>query len=533
MTPSTRPNSDHTRRPISNMRTSRIKTAFIRIALDYGAVLVVFGKGFLLVPMYLRHISLGAYGAWLAAGSILAVMGLVEGGFTLIFAQRLSLSAGAGDKRSFANDVVSGSILLGAMALAVTMLAFGTGGHVARVAGVSDRDSAEVARAIRAGGFALGLTFIQTIFVSIWDSWQLPHVGGVARILGQLTEMCAAVLYLRFGLGLASLPLAAATGTILVCLSTGLLMPSEWSKREIPSGIVSLRRTTAMASACLPTFFSKTASVVVNNNEPLLAATLVSTESAAVIALTDRAYKLLQMIVNVGASSAYFALCHLRGEHKDDSPHVSNAISRLLQVGTVVISCLFGIAIASNEAFVSLWVGAANFGGRPLSVALGLSAGVAVRTNLSGLMLTAAGGARSAAYCQSVEVLLRLPLLLFLLPRLGLIGIPVATLASTALMLAPSYSFYLSRHVKWLKRIDFTDVLYWLAPSAALLLIGTFAGLVVGPPRGWTSFVAQAIVCSGLMAVFLAVWLALAISRADREDFKRFLRTSVRRVRRW
>lgn len=514
------------------MTTQRTRAAATRVLLDYGAIGLVFVKGLVLVPLYLSHFSLACYGAWLASGSILAVLGLVEGGFTLVFAQRLSLSAGARDDHRFATEAFAGAVVLCTMAVAATGAGIAFGPLASRAFRLEEGERASLEIALRFGAAALGLTFVQTIFASIWDAWQLPHVGGVSRIGGQVCEIVTTVVLLRSGAGLASLPIGAAAGTTFVCVLTGSLLPREWARRGLHYPGLSLPTVLGIANECAPMFVSKVASVAVNNNEPLLAATLVGAESAAVLGLTDRVFKLGQMVINVGALSIYFAICHLRGERGAQDGRLESALRTISRFGGIAIAALVAMLIAGNKGFVSCWVGPQNFGGIALSTTLGVASAVAVRVNLAGLMLSAAGGTRESALSQLLELVVRLPLLWVCIHLFGVIGIPVASLVTTTFLLGPMYVFYTAR-ILGAQVVRRSFLLGDAAvPFALILSSGVCFAWILPDSHGWLKFAGHATVIFitiGVSSIATAFCFLDALELRQPLNWFRSLRTNDRR----
>ena len=46
-------------------------------------------NGIVLVPIYFKFMSISTYGAWLATGNIVAMIGLMESGFASVITQKM------------------------------------------------------------------------------------------------------------------------------------------------------------------------------------------------------------------------------------------------------------------------------------------------------------------------------------------------------------------------------------------------------------------------------------------------------------
>ena len=84
-------------RPAALPVVSRRFTSLVNLFFHYNAVVLVIVQGILLVPLYLRSIPVATYGAWLATGSILSWIDLVDPGLSDVLRQRVAYTYGKGD----------------------------------------------------------------------------------------------------------------------------------------------------------------------------------------------------------------------------------------------------------------------------------------------------------------------------------------------------------------------------------------------------------------------------------------------------
>ncbi len=81
---------------------SRTRGAVVNLASSYLGTAVGMVRGLLLVPLYLRSFDLGVYGAWLASGNVLSLVGALEGGLTLVYAQQIAFAQAGREVRDAA-----------------------------------------------------------------------------------------------------------------------------------------------------------------------------------------------------------------------------------------------------------------------------------------------------------------------------------------------------------------------------------------------------------------------------------------------
>jgi O-antigen/teichoic acid export membrane protein len=191
-------------------------------------------------------------------------------------------------------------------------------------------------------------------------------------------------------------------------------------------------------------FLSRVGAVTLNNNEPLIAAVILGPTTAAVLGVTDRVFKMCQMIVNQVAAAAYYGLAHLKGEEQDGA-RVRAVTDEVLRLGSAVSSVIFAVAVLLNGPFIALWVGPDKFGGVRLNILLACASLFAVRANLYGVVLASLGGNAAAAWCQLGELAVRVPLVLGLTAAFGGVGLPLAVIVTSCCVGLPGYAVLLRR----------------------------------------------------------------------------------------
>lgn len=410
----------------------RRRAALARIATDYAGVALVLVKSVVLVPIYVRSFGLATYGAWLATGSILALVGMLEGGFTLVFAQRLSRASGQRDWRRFSEEAGSGATLLVATALLIGAIPVLLARWVPGWVHIKGPNATAVAAAFALAGGGLGLSLAQSTIIAVLAAWQHARVVFVVRMATQLLELVAILVGLLMNgtivvLGAASL-LSGAFGVLVVAP----VVVARWREYRLPFPRPTRRIAGALAAEGLPVFVSRAGTVLLNNNEPLIAGVILGPVAAGVYGLTDRVFKIGQMLVSQAANAVVLGLAHLSGA-EGPSDKLGDVVNEIIELAYVLIGIVFFAAIALNPSFVAVWVGEDKFAGKLVSTLSGCAAILAARNAIMGSVASGMGSMVGSAVVQVVEVLVRVPLLLVLVSRWGLVGFPVAALASTAM----------------------------------------------------------------------------------------------------
>ena len=75
---------------------ARRKAAVIHVLTNYGSTAFLIAKGLILVPLYLASFGAEGYGAWLASGNLLSLIGMLE--IVLFIDRELRMELGDGDQ---------------------------------------------------------------------------------------------------------------------------------------------------------------------------------------------------------------------------------------------------------------------------------------------------------------------------------------------------------------------------------------------------------------------------------------------------
>lgn len=495
--------------------TGRRRAAAIRSAADMASMALVLVKSLVLVPLYLRAFGLAMLGAWLASGNLLAVISILEGGFTIVYAQRLAHDCGQRDWPGFADHAASGALIQGAIALLVGLAAISISSFVPGWIGVDPSQSRALANAFALAGVGVGFTLAHAVIYAIFNSWQRPAVAGMLRLVVQALEIVLIVVGLARGYGIVALGAASAiSGVVGLCAGLGVLV-FYWKRYAIPRGHVISSEVAQLARVTGPVFLSKASSVLLNNNETLVAAVFAGPKAAAVLGLTDRVFKNAYVISEQVGRAMFYGLAHLHGATADRSRTLS-VLREALGIASAIMGVLFATTLFLNPSFVALWVGPERFGGMAMNLAVASAAMLSSRVNVLGILASALGGIREAAWAQVAEIVIRVLFMAVLLSIFGVLGIPVATALSSLIAGIFLMGLALTRATGQPPR---AAVSWALASSQATLLPFTAAAILVGTGtfgRSWPGLLGW-----GTVAAAVAALLATAVEPNTRAQLRK------------
>jgi len=405
--------------------SNKKKGVIVQVIEAYTNTAFVIISGLFFVPLYFKFIDINTYGSWLASGNILNLLGLLEGGVSIVFSQKLAVLYGANKKEDFATVTVSGLItclIIAALFISGTLLiSIWIPGWVKS----SSVNEYGIRMAFILAGLGSAISILNSSFLVIsraWHSNKIPTIiAFISSLLGLITIFIA-LTFLNFGI--VSLGLGALVRAICNLIGNSIFTISKWNIYCGFKPKYSFIDLKELIIATIPVFGSNLLGALLNNSKELLLAILINPTSAAILALTGRIFSLASMIVNPLVFSFFTALSSISSS-KDK---LVFWITKLFKLHNFVSGILFGLAICLNTWFVNLWVGSDKFGGIVLTVLLAISNWLLSKYNINIMLLNTQSVFKPTSIINLVDVIIRLALigvLVFLHVQFQIIYLPI------------------------------------------------------------------------------------------------------------
>jgi len=458
---------------------------------NYANSTVGIFKTLVMVPLYLHYVSLGTYGAWLASGNIVALLGFVDLGLNVVLTQRLADASGTGNGKAFVSVSGAGLCLtmfsVLSLASAVVLLSpfIPTWVH----APVEGR--ANLSRAILYEGLGSAAMLLTFGFWSVVQAWQWTLPSGIAAVVGSVIGASATVWGLWSGMGISAIGLGGLLRGTCSASFLAVCVTWEWRRRGFARPRFLLVENLSLLRATALPFLGRTASVAMTNCESAFISIYINPESAAILSLTGRAFQGCLMILSPISTSVFAGIAHLSA--CEPLARVRRVLGELFSTVALVSALLFGVAVALNPGFMQLWVGPGRFGGVGLSVLICAAAAVTSLYNFVGVVLPALGEINRSAGCALSEAVVRLGFIFVLIRHLGIASMPTAALSSAAAVSL----WYMFRVLRLRLGLNTVEALRLLATDLPVLVVSIGGGAVLGAVlpiwRSWPLFILQAI----------------------------------------
>jgi O-antigen/teichoic acid export membrane protein len=404
---------------------SRSRNYVKGLTTGYVATFATVAVGLWLTPFTLRFLDREEYAIFALANDLLMWLGLLDIGITSgLNVQAAQLSGRPEPERVnrlastafFTQNVVVVAILLVGGALT-----FGFS-HLFPVRPELHRTTTFLIAMLVLGS---AISFSTRTFSVLLVANQQIHIDNIIRLLLLAIRTVLTVIFLKIGWGLYSLAIANLAATVITSamavLRTFHLLPGLQIRRHLASWDV------LKSIAGLGVWFSlaNLSVIVISSLDRIIAAKMISVASVTTLTLTGRVYALSGGLLNQLSNTAFPMLGQLLGQEKKA---LAERVFRQMFTLSTGLALVAAVSLwAGNEAFVTRWVGAQNFGGPFLSLALALSLIVNSWIFPHRVILSSALLARPQTLCRLVEAALNLGVSLVLGRYLGLLGIVLGT----------------------------------------------------------------------------------------------------------
>ncbi|HYR08221.1 MAG TPA: oligosaccharide flippase family protein [Longimicrobium sp.] len=473
---------------------SRRRGAAVMLVGGWANLLLLVVQGLVLVPLYLRHLGPGMYGAWVASGDVLGWLAVLDLGVTGIGLQRMAAAHGRGDARGAAGWYGTAMLVQAALAAVLAGTAVLLAPQVAGWVGTGGAGDAELAGAFAVAGVAAGLGLLANGAGTLALAVQRPLFVNAATFAAGVAGIVVTLVLLGDGRGVWALALGMLARAALLLAACGA--HAAWLLWRDLRTRVHLRGAAARELARLSpvSLLTLAGNAAAGRSDALLVALFFGPRTVAAYVLTRRAAELLAMFLARLGGAVYPGFAHLvgSGEHARAASVLGDV--RRLYLWTAVPGVALYMAL--NRTFVEVWVGPAEYAGHALTVLIGLNVLAVGWSSLVLYVNGAAGNIERAGVAVFVEAVARVAVALALLRWWGIGGLPAAGIATTALSAEVGMRWLRER----LRQPRPALAPRAIAAAAVLLALGAAAGTVRWA-GSWAGLVGWGIVFTGVAAL--------------------------------
>lgn len=403
---------------------ARTAAAFRAVGVSYLTRALTILLGFLVTPIVLGYVGRDLYGFWAIVGSVIGYVGMVDFGITgsvatLIAREQRSVEA--------VNRIGSNALLAlsfaGLLVIAVSAVASPLVPVVLRVPSAHEQLVSEL---ILLAGIGLGLSFPVRGLKSVLRGTQRIATLRTMDFGLSLFRMGTMLGLLYLGHGIMALPwsmiLTSIVGAVLFFVVTRRVVPDF----SIRFSLISRSELVTILNVSAWWFLGTVGALFIYQTDNIIIGRYLGAAVVTSYALTFRVPDMMRTQIyqlNLAIAPGVGDMVG-RQEQKNLQALFGSAIRIVLFLG---ISGAF-LIVKLNRGFVTLWVGAENYGGDVLSVLFSGTLLFLVFFHLSSIILTNHLDLKVVAITRFIEGLLNLGLSLVLVQTYGAEGVAAATL---------------------------------------------------------------------------------------------------------
>lgn len=454
------------------MTISRRKASSANYFFGLAQVLFVTLNGIILVPIYLQQMSVSLYGAWLAAGSVLTVLAVIELGIGIVLTQQLAGLLVKSDLKGYATTAFTGALGIvpagGLLAFLGIALAFVMPAWFQ----LNDAEARQLTEAMVLASLAAGFSIIAQTWGALPQAAQRTVGMGIVGNASLIVWIAATVLGLAARLGVVALGLGLLARALFLTSGYLALIIHQWRTMRAPRPVFSRAILLDLVKRSAPVFLSRIGSAAGQNAEPAITALVISPSAAAILSLSSRLAVVVRMVVGPIGTAVFASVSHIYAGGADRTRDV---LKTLFFLSNLLLAVGLGVTMAFNDAVVSLWVGPDMYGGDVLTLLIVLSTAMGVIMNLNMNFLQSMGRFRDTSLIDIAELPLRLLLMVALGTWIGINGMVLAAILATLAIKGWAYPRLLARSLRIGNR-----------GAAALVTAGLpYLGLSIGLAVAW------------------------------------------------
>lgn len=440
---------------------SKYKASIFNYLFNSINAIVMIVNGIIMVPLYFKFMPVSTYGAWLATGNVVGMLGLVESGLSGVITQKMSVAIAEKDDRKFFQ--LAGANIYTALFLSLTLFVLGLSiaPFIADWINADESIKQSITIAYIVSLISAALSLITSLIGAFPQVWQETKTIGIITTVVNILGVLSLVIYLYLGFGVVSLALGYITRAILNILGQGSWIFIKWRKLNLSRPTYNFAVIKELLKDCYYPFLSRISGVIMGNSQSFILAMFISPTIAAVYDITSKIALVACNFVSM-ANGSFFALFSLTFASKNKN-EINNLIQRVsLFFLTILFSALL-YSMVFTKAIVHIWVGLDKYGGDLLLAFIIIALLITQLKQYFNNLLYTGGMINKSAKLDVLSMILFVALLLVIVKPSQIYAIPIATIGSGIV--------FIGMYLRLLKKDLDVDIQALLKISLNLLLI--------------------------------------------------------------
>jgi O-antigen/teichoic acid export membrane protein len=402
------------------VKSRKIATLW-NIFFHYYAFIFAIIWGIIMVPLYLKHISLEIYGGWLASGNIISWLTIIDPGLSDVLRQKVALAYGAKNKNKLQQLFWSGITFSAIIAIVALIIGISVSFFVFDFINIKNQGIIEIlSKNFILATIGSSLMIFSYGLVS-YNQGLLSSKGiGMIHMFSTLLSLITNIYLINVGYGIYAITISQILCALVIILGNIGYLILRFIKESI-SFSWSLSELIPLMKLSSYNILGKLGNIIANQTDILLVTRFLGPEISPVINLTKKGPELSRMFVERPAIAMQPAITHAWGSGEKEK--ISFFISRLFKIMIWMIGLLFIGFVVLNKSFVSLWVGSKLYTGDTINFLLCLSLIFSILISINSNFLFALGNIKKTSQINFFQSILTIFCLFLGIKYFGLLGL--------------------------------------------------------------------------------------------------------------
>ena len=392
---------------------------------------VMIVNGIIMVPLYFHYMSVSTYGAWLASGNLVAMIGLLESGFSGVITQKMATAIGSGNRKEFLTLAGSNILTAGVVAILIFLLGSCLIPFIAKIVNADAEWAADITTAYIISLMSSAIAVLVSLFGAFPQVWQETKQVGLINTVVNVFAITIMVCCLVLGFGVVSLAIGYISRSFSNLLLQGLWILRFWKKHESAKPIFDIKKSISLLKECLYPLLARVSGVLMGQSQSLILAACMNPMLAAVYDITSKILTCAYGFVSM-ANGSFFALLSIVFG-KNDKQELNRVVGNITQYFTICVTTVFVFGVCFSKTIIYYWVGLDKFGGDWLLLAIGISVMINQFKAFFNNLLFTSGNIRRSSIIDIFSLLVYVVALVLLIKLLNVYALPASMLITNAL----------------------------------------------------------------------------------------------------
>ena len=388
-------------------------------------------NGIIMVPLYFHYMSVSIYGAWLASGNMVAMIGLLESGFAGVVTQKMAKAIGEGDRKQFLT--LAGSNILTAVLVSSIIFILGCCiiPFIASIVNADTEWASDITAAYTISLLSSAIAVLVSLFGAFPQVWQQTKQVGIINTCVNIFGIAIMVLFLVLGYGVISLAIGYLTRSIINLVFQGLWIYRYWKCHESERPIYDFKKSFLLLRECFYPFLAKVSAVLMGQSQSFILAAFISPVLAAVYDITSKILNCAYSFVSM-ANGSFFALLSIVFG-KNEKLEINRVVSNIMQSFTICVMAVFVFGVCFSKTVIYYWVGLDKFGGDLLLITIAISALFNQYKAFFNNLLFSSGNIKRSSIIDVASLIVYLVILAFTIRQIEVYSLPVSMFITNAI----------------------------------------------------------------------------------------------------